>query len=606
MTDQRRTRRTAFATALATALATAPTTALAAAVAVAALAALAPLAGCERGSYDPLAAAAAARSPQSGNLEAGIPPQCYASTAGGANGCWTCHAVGVGPNTLSDVDLQRELSFSDFARQNRWSNLFADAPAEARSVSDAEILGYVREDNYGPLRRALRTLGDRGGYPGFVPDLDFAAGLDEAGFARDGSGWRSVRYKPFPGAFWPTNGGSAGEVYVRLPARFRVDSAGQPSREIYQLNLAILEAAVASPEPLPIGGDAQASLQGAAGQGGVVAGGVVVGDGGDGGEVKGREVKGREVKGREVEPVSEILAGFDLDGDGRLSAAVTRIRRLPARYAGGAAEVRVRRLLYPQGAELLHPVRYLDPDAPTLAARRMKELRYARKTDELDDWALTRAYEREADEKDEGKMPVFVGAPEVGMRNPFGWQLQGFIEDAEGRLRLQTEEEHRFCMGCHGNLGVTVDQTFALARKVPGAAGWRAQDLRGMPDAPQAGHADPEGLVYLRRAGGGDDFRANAEMLARFFPGGALDEREVRRAAPGGDRDLAHLVAPSRERALLLDKAYRALVRTQRFDLGRDPPLGPVDRALRATEGGSTGLTEAERVYLDGKAHLAW
>jgi hypothetical protein len=251
-------------------------------------------------------------------------------------------------------------------------------------------------------------------------------------------------------------------------------------------------------------------------------------------------------------------------------------------------------------------VRYLDPDSPTLAARRMKELRYARKVEAPDDWAITRAYEREADERDEGRPPAYAGAPDVGLRNAFGWQLQGFIEDERGRLRLQTHEEHRACMGCHSGIGVTVDQTFSLSRKVPGAAGWRPQDLRGMPDAPQAGHADPEALTYFRRAGGADDFRANPEMIARFFPGGALDEAAVRRAAPGGDRDLAWLVAPSRARALLLDKAYRALVASQRFDLGRDAPLGPVERAHRVVEGGSTGLGEAQRVYDDGRLHLAW
>jgi hypothetical protein len=127
-----------------------------------------------------------------------------------------------------------------------------------------------------------------------------------------------------------------------------------------------------------------------------------------------------------------------------------------------------------------------------------------------------------------------------------------------------------------------------------------------MQDAPQAGHADPEALTYLRRLGGADDFRANGEMLARFFPDGALDEAAVRRAAPGGDRDLAWLVSPSRERALRLDQAYRALVETQRFDLGRDPPLGPVAGALEVVEGDSTGLGEAKRVYSDGRLHLAW
>ena len=77
-----------------------------------------------------------------------------------------------------------------------------------------------------------------------------------------------------------------------------------------------------------------------------------------------------------------------------------------------------------------------------------------------------------------------------------------------------------------------------------GAAGWRHQDLRGLQDHPQAGHAEPEVLTYFRRVGGGDELRANTEILARFFPGGKLDEIEVRRAAPGGDRDLAWLLAP--------------------------------------------------------------
>lgn len=527
-------------------------------------------AGCGGEAYDPLATAAA-RAGRMGNPEASIPPMCYATTAGGANGCWTCHTTGLGPNTLADHDLQRAYSFSDAARKNPWTNLLEDLSAAAARMSDAEILEYIREDNYGPLRKALSA---RAGYPGYVPDLDLDAGFDEEGFARDGSGYRAVRYKPFPGSFWPTNG-SAGDVFIRLPVAFRVDASGAPSREVYKLNLALLEAAIASPSPLPRAGAGAGPLSG-------------------------------EGAGREVEPVSEILAGADLDGDGVISAAVTRIRRLPAHYAGGATGVPVRSWVYPQGTELLHSVRYLDPDQPSLLAVRMKELRYARKVEELDDWAIARAYEREAEEKDEGQPPVYAGAPEVGLRNAFGWQLQAFIEDERGRLRLQTAEEHRACMGCHSAVGVTVDHTFSLARKVPGAAGWRHQDLRGMHDVPQAGHAEPEVLTYLRRAHGGDDYRANEEMLARFFPGGVLDEQEVRRGAPGGDRDLAYLVAPSRERALLLDKAYRVLVRAQRFEAGRDVALGPPTGILRVVEEESTGLEERERVYLDGRVHLAW
>lgn len=201
---------------------------------------------------------------------------------------------------------------------------------------------------------------------------------------------------------------------------------------------------------------------------------------------------------------------------------------------------------------------------------------------------------------------MYAGTPDVGLLNDFGWQLQGFIEDAEGRLRVQTMEEHLYCMGCHGNVGVTVDQTFAFVRKVPGREGWRYQDLRGMKDVPQRGNVDPEVLTYFQRVKGGDEFRANEEILTRFFPGGALDEATVRRAAKGGDKDLAFLVSPSRERALALDKAYLALVREQSFIKGRDTLLAPPGNVHQTLENGSTGLEDAGRTYTDGRLHLDW
>jgi len=532
--------------------------ALAVAAGAAVIAALAP--ACSRkDTYDPTAEAMASMG-RVDNREASIPPSCYVKTAGGANVCWTCHTVGVGPNALVDSDLQSEYSFSDAAQQNRWQGLFVDRRNAVVMISDEEILAYVRKDNYTPLRAALAARKD---YPGYVPDLDFAKGFDEAGFARDGSGFRAVRYKPFPGNFWPTNG-SVGDTFLRLPAIFRQDAVGHFSLEVYKANLAILEAAIAA-EPSHRDGALD----------------------------------------RAVEPVSEEVAGFDLDGDGVMGRAA-RVQRLPPHYAGLAKDIPVRRYLYPQGTEFLHSVRYLDPDRPDLFATRMKELRYARKVESLDDWAIVRAYEKEAEEKDEGRPPAYRGSPLVGLRNDFGWQLQGFIEDAEGRLRVQTEEEHRFCMGCHAAVGVTVDHTYAFARKVPGAEGFRYQDLRGIPDVPQSGHAEPEALTYMKRAKGADDFRANDEMLARFFPGGQLDEAAVRRAAPGGDRDMAYLVAPSRERALLLDKAYRVLVEQQRFDLGRDALLTPAEGVHRAVENGPTGLEASRRVFLDGRLHLDW
>lgn len=509
--------------------------------------------------HDPLATARASIG-QVRNREAVIPPQCYTETAGVANPCWTCHTTTTFPNFMSDWDLQEEYAFSEVGLRNHWRNLFADRSAAIASMSDADILAYVGEDNYAPLRAALSAAA---GYPGYVPDLDFQLGFDDAGFARDGSGWRAFRYKPFPGTFWPTNG-STDDVMVRLPEEFRVDAHGEPSIAVYRANLAILEASMVSDPAI-----SPAQLR------------------------------------WPVDALDEAAIDTDLDGDGALTT-IAELRGLPTAFVGGARHVDVNRGLYPQGTEFLHSVRYLDPRNDSFMATRMKELRYSRKVQFLDRWALLRAYEEEHEAKDKDLLPVFSGSPLIGLRNDFGWQLQGFIEDAQGRLRAQTEEEHLFCMGCHSTVGVTIDQTFAFPRKVPGPAGWAYQDLSGIPDVPQLGHKDPEIFTYLRRVGGGDEFRGNGEMLARFFPGGQLDEAEVRRAAAGGDRDIRHLIVPTAARALLLNKAYRALVLEQRFDLGRDGLPTAARNVHEQIVNGTTALGAADRVFTDGRLRLAW
>jgi hypothetical protein len=507
--------------------------------------------------YDPLAYARA-RGLAVENLEAVIPPQCYTATEGRSNPCWTCHTVGAGSNQWVDYDLQQEYAFSDFGLVNRWSNLFVDRSAAVAAISDTQIQEYLDGDNYAPLRAALEGRAD---YTGYRPDLDLAQGFDELGFARDGSGWRALRYKPFPGTFWPTNG-NTDDVFLRLPAAFR-QRDGQESRELYRLNLSLLEAALAG-------------------------------------------IPGQPLR-RQVEPVDERLLGFDLDGDGELRAGTEWIVHLPPHFAGDAQRIELEPYVHPAGVEYLHSVRYVDPARDNLAAPRMKELRYSRKERRIDAWGLNYRYERELNAKIEGQTPQYAGSHENGLINEFGWQLQGFIEDAEGRLRLQSTEETRACMGCHGSIGVTADQTFTLPRKLPGLAGWAHQDLRGMRDVPQAGHAEPEVLTYLRRVGGGDEFRANGEMLDRFFDAeGAVREELVRQAAPGGARDLRWLLAPSRERALELAKAYRALVQEQRFEFGRDVVVGANERIHRRIENGSTELEASGLVFHDGSLWLDW
>lgn len=503
--------------------------------------------------YNPFAAADAEK--LIGNVDAGVPPQCYTRTGSASNPCWTCHTARNGRNQTDDWAQQQRYDFSAQGHTNHWTNLFADRRAGIAAIGDAEALAWIRQDNYAALGPALRARKD---FYGWVPDLDYARGFDAEGFARDGSDWRAFRYKPFPGTFWPTNG-STDDVQVRLPAAFRTDAAGKPSRAVYKANLAILEAAMAVPDTV-----ADAKID------------------------------------RAIEPVDEAAAGLDLDGDGRLGTA-RRIRRLPAHYAGAAAAVPVLRYDYPQGTEFLHSVRYVDPDAPEMLSTRFKEVRYAVKAFQLNEETRQWRYRDEAQEQAIGGRPHYSGTSFSGQTNAFGWRLQGYIEDAAGRLRLQSREEQLYCMGCHTGIGVTVDQTFALPRKLPGAAGWGAQSLAGLRDAPQAGSTEPEILRYFRRVGAGDEFRANQEILARFFPGGKLDAAKVRRA-----RDLRELILPSRERALALDKAYMLIVREQSFVHGRDAVLAPAQNVHRQLENTDTALKASERVYKDGRLWLDW
>jgi hypothetical protein len=508
--------------------------------------------------YDPLAAAAAEK--LIGNVEAGVPPQCYTRTGAASNPCWTCHTSRNGRNQTDDWQLQQRYDFSDLGRTNHWTNLFVDRRAAIAATGDAAMLAYVRQDNYSALRPALQAHAD---YRGWIPDLDYTQGFDAAGFARDGSGWRAFRYKPFPGTFWPTNG-SADDVLVRLPQTFREDAAGHPSAEIYKINLAILEAAMAVPD-----GATDAALT------------------------------------RSTEPLDERAAGFDLDGDGRIGSA-TRIHPLPAHYAGSAAAEPVLRYDYPAGTEFLHSVRYLDPDAPDMTGQRFKELRYAIKRARLNEETRQWRYTEEAQERDIGGLPHYSGTAYTGQTNAFGWKLQGYIEDAAGRLRLQTREEQIYCMGCHTGLGVTVDQTFALPRKLPGAAGWGPQSLAGIHDVPQAGSKQPEILRYFERVGAGDEFRANAEILQRYFPNGHLDAAKVRRAAPGGPADIREVLLPSRQRALALDKAYLQIVREQSFIHGRDAVLEPAQNVHDHLDNTDTALKASDHVYRDGRLWLDW
>ncbi|MFZ5532647.1 MAG: hypothetical protein ACOY5H_03820 [Pseudomonadota bacterium] len=489
------------------------------------------------------------------NPEAVIPPQCYTRTEGRFNPCYTCHQshpVSEGrPNHMDDGHLQGAYTFSDIGRENHWTNLFVDRRAAIAAISDAEISRYVAADNYTPLIETARRRGFRGWVPDLADLADPARAFDAQGRARDGSGWIAFQYKPLPSTFWPTNG-SFDDVMIRLPPPFRQDAAGVPSWPVYLANLAILEAAI----------------------------------------------KGQ--KSIDTPTIDERAVGVDLDADGRLGLA-TRLRR-PDHYLGGASAVPVVAFLYPVGTEFLHTVRYLAVDAQgeIHPAARMKEVRYLVKERWLDPAHLGALYDEEAWEKQQGMLPQMGWQAEQGAVNGFGWRLQGFIEDAQGQLRPQTQEETFFCKGCHTSIGATIDQTFAFARKIPGARGQGYIDLRGMPDAPMLGEVEGEIHQYLHRVGGGDEFRANGEMIERWFgPNGQPDAARLARA-----RDVHTLITPSPARALALNKAYLSIVREQSFTRGRDATLVPTTNVYRQVDPDVPPLAPEHRAQ--GNIFLDW
>jgi heterodisulfide reductase subunit B len=79
----------------------------------------------------------------------------------------------------------------------------------------------------------------------------------------------------------------------------------------------------------------------------------------------------------------------------------------------------------------------------------------------------------------------------------------------------------------------------------------------------------------------GDEFRENQEVMDRFFDAaGNLKPEEVERL----HQDIGHLLLPSRERALQLNKAYRAIVQEQSFIHGRDATVTPAKNVHQQVE----------------------
>jgi hypothetical protein len=312
--------------------------------------------------------------------------------------------------------------------------------------------------------------------------------------------------------------------------------------------------------------------------------------------------------------VDENTYGVDLDQNGELGMAdkvvfrwVTpsynsgtgKIENFSMSYVGKAKSLLVTNEyliapgLYPRYTEFLHSVRYIDVDENNDSikmASRMKELRYGVKVNWNTYPQLSNATDAEIKEKDvfPDRLRTIIGSTEQGLQTGLGWVYQGFIEDAQGELRPQNYEETQYCIGCHSGIGAIKDSTFVFGRKFDDThlqKGWYhwGQDPKGL-----KGIAEPltkddreEYQLYLALNHAGDEFRANDEVLEKFFnENGTLKEQEASKIK----EDISYLLYPSISRALKLNKAYKVIVDEQSYIYGRDAHIKPLTNVHQSVE----------------------
>ncbi|PHS41313.1 MAG: hypothetical protein COB07_02245 [Sulfurovum sp.] len=501
-----------------------------------------------------------------------ITSMCYTKTSDTLTGpisnpCYSCHTKGKVPNYYNDTNLQEEYNFPEEVMKNPFTNLFTDRSAKVAVINDNTILEYVRESNYfNSHGEILLSMELPKVWKGYRPDCYF--NFDEEGFDQDKegeyTGWRAFRYYPFLGTFWPTNG-STDDVLIRLDTLFRQDENNTFDKEVYRLNLAIVEALVKQKE---IAFDLT---------------------------------------------VDETFYGVDINANGVMDTANTISPHITS-YVGLAKlflkeeKVHLTAGLFPENTEFLHSVRYLDwsdkKDHVGLSSR-MKELRYARKYrwksyGEIQRAAESELWEAQSLDSSEAQIALFRGNYEEGLRNEIGWVYQGFIEDKAGKLRPQTHEETISCMGCHSHLGATTDSTFAFARKFEGVEkdqkeyGWNHWSQKGFKGIkePRVEYKDHgmqyEYSFYLQNNHSGNEFRNNDEVEAKFFDSnGSIKEKRITEL----HSDISLLLLPSKARALELNKAYKVLVEEQSYIYGRDANIKAMVNVYRELrEGSKTGI----------------
>lgn len=501
-----------------------------------------------------------------------IPPMCYTKLKEKHkvyNACYSCHTRGKHPNFINDTILQKEYSFPKKMMKNPYLNLFKDKSKKALLLSDDAILTYVNKSNYFDDNRLIilrKNLPKK--WFGYKPDCYF--NFDSNGFDRDTENkytlWRAFRYYPFLGTFWPTNG-STDDVMIRLDKNFSLDKNKKFNINIYTINLAIVEA----------------------------------------------NIKQKEIP---INLVDETNYGVDLDGDGKIAQArkIFYSSSFKISYVGYAKELLAKKKihlvsgLFPLNTEFLHSVRYLTlKNNHVTSAKRMKELRYTKKTywknyAQLKQLADEELRESTMNQSRYPQLKVYRGDFKKGFDNNLGWIYQGFIEDRQGVLRPQTNEETLSCMGCHSAIGATTDTIFSFARKFEGVNErnnnfgwnhWSQKDLKGVKDRKLSYKIDGvktknilEYTFYLKQSMG-NEFRDNQEINKKFFNKDNIPiDSEINKIKD----DVSYLLMPSKQRALELDKAYKTIVEEQSFINGRDSNMKPIKTAYKDVNSSSTGV----------------
>lgn len=504
-----------------------------------------------------------------------ISPQCYTKTQEGTNiynPCFSCHINSIEPNYIDDWDLQESYAFSENSYKNPFTNSFKDRTSLVDEISDEEILNYINEDNYkdsknniliaAKLKYDLPTQWDYssdgkkdGVWSGYVPDCYF--NFDNEGFDIDNNGnytgWRAFAYSPFLGTFWTTNG-STDDVLIRLPKAMMEDSSGNFSKEVYKINLAIVESMIKR-EDIPLGFEVDESVYGV-------------------------DLNHNDV----IDTSSTIIYKWNTP-DSISNYPLVIYKNY---YVGMAKEkldtneLNIAPGLYPNGTEFLHSVRYIgikDDKSGIKMAPRMKELRYAKKTAWNNYSQLYNSALAEIKEAHDfpNRLRTIKGNMEEGLDTGLGWSYQGFIEDVNGNLRPQTYEENLSCIGCHSGIGAITDSTFAFPRKDnthnKGWYHWSQKDLTGLKDR-LLSNGEGEYAFYLKQNKAGDEFRSNEEVKFKFFDSnGDLIQSEVDKIAD----DITYLINPSVQRAIKLNKAYKVIVEEQSFIYGKDAHIKPLD-----------------------------